>query len=71
MEQQQISLSLSINDVKKQIAEIVNNSNLEPVIWKYIFKEFLDEVSLLEASQLQKELQQQKQENQQEVQEIE
>ena len=38
---EQTSLSLIINNAKQQIAEIVNNSNLEPVIWKYIFKEFL------------------------------
>ena len=49
------SLTATIIEAKQKIAEIVNDSKLEPIIWQYIFKDYLEEITILINQQLQKE----------------
>lgn len=46
-------LSLIIDDFKTDLANVINNSNLPPVILKPVIKEIYDEIKLLQVQELQ------------------
>ena len=54
------SLTSIIVEAKQEIAAIINNSKLEPIIWQYILKDLFDEVVVLTNKQIQTEAQDKK-----------
>lgn len=55
------SINLLIANAKQQLATLINNSSMPPILWTYILKDILIEAETLAAQQLQSELQAQKQ----------
>lgn len=50
-------ITLQIEEFKKNIATIVNDSNLPPFILDYIFKDLYSEIHMLNQNQLTKDMQ--------------
>lgn len=52
------TINIAIDEAKKSLADLINNTPLPFVIWEYILKEFAQEVSLGAKQQLQYDQQQ-------------
>ena len=56
MNNNQIPMSIAMNEAKKQIAEAITSTQLPPILLHYIVKDLLSEIDILAESELKKDI---------------